>query len=160
MNRTFDLTGIKTMTQFQFSTYVDLSVEASRSHQCRIQDVGSVGSSQDHHVSGRVKTWMKKQTNRKLTPKTSNVWKSRLCLSDRPSPPAAGSGCSPVHSGLQSSLHPSSSPQRRSRRWRGCRERSSSPWRTCPSPVEDRIQSSSPFSLQRHIFSRETGNFS
>lgn len=35
-------------------TDVDLSVKATRSHQGWIQDVGSVGPSQDHHVGGRV----------------------------------------------------------------------------------------------------------
>lgn len=35
-------------------TDVDLSVEATWSHQSWIQDVGSVGSSQNHHVGGRV----------------------------------------------------------------------------------------------------------
>lgn len=41
-------------------TYVDLSVEASWSQQCRIQDVRSVGSSQDHHVRSGVKTCRKR----------------------------------------------------------------------------------------------------
>lgn len=55
---------------------------------------------------------------------------------DHPSPPAAGSVCSPVHSDLQSFLLPSSSQQHRAHQWRGCRGRSSSPWRTCLSPLE------------------------
>lgn len=37
-------------------TDVDLSVKASWSHKGRIQDVGSVGPSQNHHIGSSVET--------------------------------------------------------------------------------------------------------
>lgn len=40
-------------------TDVNLSVKASGSHQRRVQNVRSVGSRQDHYVSGRVETCQK-----------------------------------------------------------------------------------------------------
>lgn len=65
-NKQFQATQIVFMEWTDF-TYVNLSVEAPRSHQCWVQDVWSVGSSQDDHVSAGVEPYrpnrevMKKQ---------------------------------------------------------------------------------------------------
>ena len=73
-----------------------------------------------------------------------------MLFTHHPSPPAAGSECSPVHSVHQGFLVHVFVPQRRSHRWRGCRGRSSSPWQTDPSP-EQEVTSGQRLSVQCYV---------
>lgn len=68
-NKQFQATQIVFMEWTDF-TYVNLSVEAPRSHQCWVQDVWSVGSSQDDHVSAGVEPY---RPNREVMGK-KNSW--------------------------------------------------------------------------------------
>ena len=126
----------KKLIEVHHCTDVYMSIKASGPHQSWIQDISSIGSSQNDHVGAAVEPWREERCDGGvLTFYTSNGTEVQTLTeikmtAYRPFPQATGWVCFPARSGHQSSL--SSCPQHRSRQWRGCRGRFFELWQTCP----------------------------